>query len=396
VKNLYLFVLGRHPELSVAELRNFCDEVLFQKDQNLFLGENLKFENPRDLPKSPEQIFLDRLGGTIRMAKVIGEFHSKSELWEAITQEIATIPNDKHLPKIGFSVFGNEKLLGALIGQAKDYKTKLRLENFNGQNLNSGQIFERRILQKGAEFIIWQRGNSFLLSRTVANQNIRNYDLRDRRKPFRDAHMGMLPPRLAQILVNLAIHKTNRKDQSLTVYDPFCGSGTINSEAAIMGYQTIGSDLNPGFAHGAEQNFKFLSEKFRFESSQGTFSIQDAQTLETPTPGVIATEGWLGENFETTPATEEIEKNATAVLKLWESIFTHLENSPIKRICFCLPAWNHRRKKISIAEKLFAKIAKTAYIPQALCNGQKTFYYQRPDAFVAREVCVVEKQDIPG
>ncbi len=51
----YLFVLGKNTPLSRAELSHFCDEILFEQDGNLLLAENLRFENPRNLPKTKEQ-----------------------------------------------------------------------------------------------------------------------------------------------------------------------------------------------------------------------------------------------------------------------------------------------------------------------------------------------------
>ena len=87
----YLFVLGRNFVLSRAEILNFCDEVFSSEEKSLLLAENLKFENPRGLPKSPEQIFLDRLGGTVRMAEVVGEFTSKTEMRKVVEDVLKII-----------------------------------------------------------------------------------------------------------------------------------------------------------------------------------------------------------------------------------------------------------------------------------------------------------------
>ena len=70
----YLLILGRHPELSRAELRGKLDEVFYDEEKNLLIAENLKFINPRELPRGEEQLFIDQLGGTIRMAEVVEEF----------------------------------------------------------------------------------------------------------------------------------------------------------------------------------------------------------------------------------------------------------------------------------------------------------------------------------
>ncbi|WP_313137360.1 DNA methyltransferase [Paracoccus jeotgali] len=47
-------------------------------------------------------------------------------------------------------------------------------------------------------------------------------------------------PRLARSLINMTAN-----DQNAVVLDPFCGSGTTNVEAGLMGYRSIGVDLDP-------------------------------------------------------------------------------------------------------------------------------------------------------
>jgi len=52
----------------------------------------------------------------------------------------------------------------------------------------------------------------------------------------------MLPPKLAQILVNSV--------QAQTVYDPFCGTGVIPQEALLLGRTASGSDLSDEIGDG--------------------------------------------------------------------------------------------------------------------------------------------------
>ncbi len=389
----YLFVLGKHTELSRAELQPFCDEILFEPEVHLLLADNLRFKNPRNLPKTKEQIFLDRLGGTIRMAKVIGEFRAKKQLVEAIYKNSEPSENSSNV-KIGVSSFQTGKdFLPEFLKMIKNFfagkKTPVRLENSGGKNMTSGQIFDRKLLKKGAEFIVWQRGNSFLLCKTVANQNLRNYVLRDRRKPFSDSKMGMLPPKLAQILINLADPEFSAK-----IIDPFCGSGTICTEAAVMGFKVVGSDLNPEFLVGAKKNFQFFAEKFRYEKNKGEFFVSNVASFPWAKyrEKVLVTEGWLGENFDRNPSLDQIEKEAVKVLKMWVRAFQNMEKDGPQKVVMCLPCWNFRGKNISISQKLFAKISKSSYNPLALFANQETFIYKRDNAFVAREICVLERR----
>jgi len=395
----YLLVLGRHPELSRAELRTRADEVFYDKEKNLLLAENLQFNNPRELPRGEEQLFIDQLGGTIRMAEVVGEFFDKTKLQQAIWERIEKAEKFK----CGFTVFGGgKKLLGDLIFSTKDHFKKIRVENYKQENLTSGQIFQRRILQKGHEFIVWKNGDSYLLCETVANQNLRNYELRDRKKDFRDAKMGMLPPKLAQILLNLALQGvrtstdaggTLSPDSGISVLDPFCGSGTVNIEAAISGYATKGSDINEHFVTKARENFAQMSEKFRYDQSSGNFRTKDAQYCmdDIKASTVIATEGWLGENFTNKPSKDEVQKNAGAVYDLWRRVLKHVATNKVERLALCLPAWNHGGRKTSLSSKIISFAADLGYTPEAFADGANTQFYEREGAYVAREVLVLQK-----
>ncbi len=392
----YLFVLGRNFDLSRAELIPFCDEIFSDPEKSLLMAENLKFENPRNLPKSDEQLFLDKLGGTIRFAEVINEYFSKQELFDAM-KEVVLKSENPNTTKVGVSVFGGGKhlLSDTLYFLKKNpelIQKKIRIENFKGKNMSSGQLFERRVLQKGFEFIVWKRENSFLLTKTVANQNLRNYVLRDRKKVFRDSKMGMLPPKLAQILLNLS--GVNSKQ---TLLDPFCGSGTINIEAGILGIKNFGSDLNGSFVKSAKENYTQMSGKFRFEEDSATFNESPVnKSLETISKEDreklhIVTEGFLGENFLHNPTKEDIDKNAADVLRIWKDAFLHFKKYNIQTISFCLPNWNFKHGKISIANELFENLKRLGYEPKVLFNGKKTFIYERDRTFVAREICVLEK-----
>lgn len=387
--NTYLLELGRNLTLSRAELAGKCDEVLVDEKHHLALVENVNFENPRGLPKSEEQIFLDRIGGAMRIAKIVGEFGSKSEMVDRIAALSATdIPGEK--PKIGVNSWGTGgSFLPMFLKSIKEKMGEVRIENAGGQNLSSGQAFDRKLLKRGHEFLVWQRGDSFLLAETAAIQNLRNYVLRDRSKPFRDAKMGMLPPKLAQMLINFAAPEKNDR-----VVDPFCGSGTVCSEAAIAGWRTAGSDLNAAFVDGARENFKFLGEKFRYEREVGTFRSADACQLPWSklTPCVVATEGWLGENFSELPTPQQADQQAREVLKMWDKFWENCRADGPRQIALCLPQWHTPSGNVSILEKMLASAEGCGYTPLALFDGEVSCVYERPDAFVAREIVIFKKK----
>lgn len=384
----YILELGRNWELCHAEAVAHCDEVFADPAQHMMLATNLKFSNPRDLPKAEEQIFLDRLGGCIRVAEVIGEFREKAKMVEVIYDLVkADQPEGK--PKLGVSGYGTGKaFLPSFLSALKKRFEEVRIENAHGENMSSGQAFERKLLRKGFEFLVWQSGDSFLLGRTRAMQNLRNYTLRDRKKSFRDAEMGMLPPKLAQQLINLS------NPGNKVVIDPFCGSGTVCAEAAISGWKTVGSDMMSERVKGAKENFKFLAEKFRYDEGSGKFLTRDATQFEWAKfpNSVVATEGFLGENFTKQPSRSEAEKQVIEVLKMWDSFWQNAKDGGPRRVACCVPLWHLLSGDLDILKKFLASAAKVGYTPLALFDKKTSVVYERPGAYVARQIVVLERK----
>ena len=72
---------------------------------------------------------------------------------------------------------------------------------------------------------------------------------RPKKKPF--FHPSSMPPKLARCMVNLA-----RPKAGSLVFDPFCGTGSILIEAALMGCRILGMDIQRRMARGSLKNFK--------------------------------------------------------------------------------------------------------------------------------------------
>ncbi len=73
---------------------------------------------------------------------------------------------------------------------------------------------------------------------------------RPRKKPF--FHPSAMPPKLARVMVNLARAKAGE-----LVFDPFCGTGGILIEAALMGCRVLGMDAQRRMVRGCKLNFAY-------------------------------------------------------------------------------------------------------------------------------------------
>src|SRR5205823_3602162 len=92
-----------------------------------------------------------------------------------------------------------------------------------------------------------------------AVQPFEQFSARDFGRPGRDDLSGMLPPKLAIIMINLAAN-----DTISVLLDPFCGSGTILSEALLLGYKNlIGSDISEKAVADTKTNLDWIANKFR-------------------------------------------------------------------------------------------------------------------------------------
>ena len=70
-------------------------------------------------------------------------------------------------------------------------------------DLSSAQVLHNKLTHRGSwELLLVRGGDKTYLAQTLFVQNIEAYAARDQARPKRDARVGMLPPKLAQILIN--------------------------------------------------------------------------------------------------------------------------------------------------------------------------------------------------
>jgi len=77
---------------------------------------------------------------------------------------------------------------------------------------------------------------------------------RPKKKPF--FHPSAMTPKLARCMVNLAKPKSDD-----LVFDPFCGTGTMLIEAAMMGCRVLGLDVQRRMVKGSLRNLAYYNIK---------------------------------------------------------------------------------------------------------------------------------------
>lgn len=381
--NLYAFELGRKKELSTAELISVLgEENLLEKNLDTVIFK-LKDFAPQDLQ--------DRLGGTIKIIEIFETLPNldvkdkiKEHLEENFKDSSGKIPfsisilSIKNLRKINIKDLLNysKKIL-------KNLGLNSRFVNKNFKNTRPSTIFKAKVIQKGIDINIIQGNKEVFLGKTIAIQNINDYSKRDFDKPKRDMKVGMLPPKLSQILINLA---GNPK----TIYDPFCGTGTILMEGLLMGKDVVGSDISDRMVEYSKENTKWLESEFNTKNSCKIFEKDARFITKKDLPekiDAVITEGYLGQALESAPNQ-----------KLQETIFRELANlhfNWLKAISQVTP----KSCKIVMCVTAFRVANRIIHLPRfkeiAEENGYKivnTFTYDRPDQFVARDIKILVRK----
>ena len=391
--SLYAFELGRKKKLCSAELIHLLGE-------NNLVEENLDtiIFQLEDLDDKDRQKLQDSLGGTIKIVKIIDTLpSSKSNLTKNLPQKIEKLLTETlkdHSGKIPFSIsllnFRNTRDIN--IKQLLNFSKKIiksigfncRFVNKNFQNPKPAAIYKAKVIQKGIDICIIKGNEETFLGYSVSMQNIDNYSLRDYHKPGRDARVGMLPPKLAQIMINLAGPKTK------TIYDPFCGTGTVPMEAMLMHKTAVGSDIEERLVKFSRENCTWLTEKF--EKSGKNFRIfkKDAQKLtakDLPEKiDAIITEGYLGKPVSKLPPENQRKAAFNSIARLHKAWLTaaHTITPENCKVVLCTTVFKNNGRAEYFPE--FDRL-----VHEAGYRIVASFLYDRPDQIVARDIKVLEK-----
>ncbi len=312
----YIFILGKDRKLSIAELYMRYSDAKFKTIGTEFVA----METNREI----NQEEFDKLGGSIKVAKVVCET-DKNSLLNKIIEQLESCSEGTKL-NFGLSVYDwpeiNLKTL--VIGARKGLKEKsvsARFTNNDFKNITAAQY--KGFSKKGVELCIIRGVDSFVIAKTIAMQDIDSYSIRDFDKPFRSMYVGMLPPKLAQILINLT-GKTG------TIWDAFCGGGVLVMEGLLMGNDMLGSDINERTLEGAERNINWTKDQFRATKNADLFVHDATSPLHVKQFDAIACEGYLGPPQKTFLEKDEAEALAKELTPLYIDFFKSLKKAKVK------------------------------------------------------------------
>lgn len=327
-------ILGRESDLSFAEI-----EAVITSD--------LPISRPQPtialVKQYPDVIeaLQNKLGGAIKIARVFASTStsvSTSEIAEIVWQEVAGKEALYGKGKVHFSV----TIIGSIRDQMSQkqltHQLKDKIETFGSSvrfieggvtGLSSVQLDTQRILRKGFELLVIQNGQELLLAETLAFQNYKDWSTRDYKRPKSDPKRGMLPPKVARMMLNIAAghYQKQTKGEQIVLLDPFCGEGTILQEGLALGMAVYGSDIDKRAIADSEQNLKWFVEKFGIGQSQikklTTSDITQLGSLLPPeSVDLVVTEPYLGPPLRHQPSQQEVVKLRRTVSSLFSTFLT--------------------------------------------------------------------------
>lgn len=266
----YFFILGNNPTLSIAEISavfglynlgtGHCPVPTIISENVLILETDQEL-NVKELIK--------KLGGTIKIGLIKTET-SKNRILES-TKAILDTDTLSGKFHFGFSYYGTGKINLKTIGmETKKYLREkdisCRWVTSKDKTLSSVVVEQNKLTRNGMEIVLIQDKDKILLGKTLAVQAFKELSKRDYGRPSRDDKSGMLPPKLAQIMINLSNQKTRHGAslREIILLDPFCGSGTIITEAMLMGYQNlIGTDISEKAINDTRDNVSWIQNNYQ-------------------------------------------------------------------------------------------------------------------------------------
>ncbi len=366
----YIFHLGREKNLCLTELKTFYPSA---QDLGGFA-----------LTEEADPKLLKRLGGTIKISEVLKELPASlpTNFSDLISSEITRLAPESGKFKYGLSIHPAQtgllkKLLKTAKKTLKKQGTSSRYLNQDAKNLSSIQSANCTELN-----LIFTDEKTYL-THTVETQDIASYSHRDYDRPARDDVSGMLPPKLAQIMINLA-----DPGPKTIVYDPFCGSGTILQEAMLIGFDCQGSDLSEKAVADSKRNLEWFEHEFSPEGKCLGLEVKDATKLENyPENCTIVAESYLGPPQKEIPTPEE----ARETLAKLEPLYLDFLRTPIPSgttIVLALPFFNLRPNPIFL-ENFIEKVKELGYsVPAEITN----LTYARKNQVIGRMILKIVRE----
>ena len=356
-----MFILGRNPKLSRAEILEFL-KARNRPHKEIMLEENLLIIETNE----DEKFDIQEFGGTMWLGKITAE--GTTENITEYLNKTEIIPSDK----FSYAVFGNQdpQILKDIF---KERKKKAMIKH-GGKQIKFQDGQKQGI--PSTDFHIFYHKHNETVYLGIATQSYNNSDVkkRDMEKPIRRESLA-ISPRLSKILINLSEAKPHD-----LLLDPFCGIGGILQEALVKKINVYGIDKDKQATEGAEKNLTWLKSEYNIQNKS---KIQNLDSRKTPDLqfAAIATETPLGKTLKKKPT----DKEAKQIIQNFEAyiipILKRLKKvkKPSAKIAITFPVI---RKLHTDTYKISNKTELKVYMSPILES--------HPDQYISRDILILQ------
>lgn len=383
---MYISILGRQPAISIAELEQVYKDVAWFSDSSALIN--------------TDSLNIQRLGGSQKAGRVIkqiplGDWRKASlQIVQHYTKAWSTYEGKITLgiSAYGFGVDTRDIQKTGLILKTKLKPTSASLRLIPNQEaaLSTATSHHNKLglSDNKVELIVVKGRSGIVIAESTGAQNITALAARDQGRPKRDAFVGMLPPKLAQIMVNLAGLEKGR------ILDPFCGTGVILQEAGLLGYSVYGTDLAEKMVRFSRDNLNWLIDT---QNLTLDWYLHEGDATDTkwqsPIDAVVA-ETYLGQPFSAPPSNAklvEVRGNCNHIISQFlKNLGTQIKSGT--PVVIAVPAWKDTEGHFTHLP-LISKLDELGYNTVDLVNARPDqLLYYRPDQVVARQILVLTKK----
>lgn len=365
--SIYLFQLGHQPLLSRAEILNVLTTQKISFTSERQTGNLLFIDTQKSIDGAK---FINQLGGTIKIMEQMSDVQPKPSSVAKYLHELIPVG------KINFSLTGAPFAL--LI--KKELKNLDRSVRYI-EPKNTATILHNNLVETNSDITIFE--NKVFVTKGI--QDLEGFSERDYGRPQTDSKSGMLPPKLARMMINLA--GANHDD---IILDPFCGSGTVLMEAADLGFLNIaGTDLSPKAVQDSAKNLTWLREtkkikpviKLAVADVTHISNEFSAQSID-----AIVAEPYMGKPQTGRESLRDLQNTARELRQLFEKAFTEFTTilKPCASVVFIIPEFTYQKETITI--DCLNTIKKLGFSTIPLLPKHESIVYQRPGQHVARRI----------
>ena len=397
-------ILGRQPSIGIAEL------------ESVFGGEKIRVLGDYACIIETEKINVSHFGSILKTGRVVFEVNSTD--WHDVSKKITQIFERDFadfsgkitlgISSYGLKIRANEiSKTGTIIKhKLKNHGVSVRIIPSKTAALSTAISHNNKLglSEKKIEILAVRGGKKTIVALSEGAQNITSYAKRDQNRPKRDTFVGMLPPKLAQTMLNLGAGENQPQIQALfggknfeipeIILDPFCGTGTVLQEALLKGFEVNGTDLSEKMIEFSKENSEWFLREFKPHGEIGKIYQADATDEKwsfAKNLSTVVCETYLGQPFSAPPSPKKLEEVREICNRIISNFLKNLATQipDGTQICIAVPAWKTQNGDFSHLP-LVDFLNELGYNRREFMRVKpQDLIYYREDQVVARELLVL-------